>query len=74
VRVVARLRPDQEADHDGLACRERACGQNHIALAVGRAAQLDALLLRKLVAVHLALREHGDLPSREPMVPGGLDG
>lgn len=57
VRAVARRRPDQEADHDGLAGRERACGQNPIALAVGRAAQLDALLLGNLGAARLALRE-----------------
>lgn len=57
VRVVARQRPNQEADHDGLANRERACGQNPIALTVGRAAQLDALLLGNLGGARLALRE-----------------
>ncbi len=56
VRVVACQRPDQEADNDGLAGRERACGQNPIALAVGRAEQLDALLLGNLGAARLALR------------------
>ena len=36
VRVVARQLPDQEADHHGLAGRERACGHHPIALASGR--------------------------------------
>ena len=57
VRVVARPRPDQEADHDGLADRERARGPNPIALAVDGAAQLDALVLGNLCAARLVLRE-----------------
>ena len=57
VRVVARQRPDQESDHDGLAGRERASGQYPIALAVGHAAQLYALLLGNLERARLALRE-----------------
>ena len=57
VRVVACQRPDQEADHDGLAGRERACGHHPIALAVGRAVQLDAFPLGNLGAARLALRE-----------------
>ena len=57
VRVVARQRPDQDADHDDLAGREWAGGQNPIALAVGRAAQLDAFVLGNLDAARLALRE-----------------
>jgi hypothetical protein len=57
VRVVARQPPDQEADHHGLAGREQACGHHPIALAIGRAAQLNALLPGNLGAARLALRE-----------------
>jgi hypothetical protein len=50
------------------------CGHHPIALAVGRAAQLDALLPENLVLLASRSARTGDLPPRDAVAPGGRDG